>query len=71
MDVYDFGLGWIEDDNDTMFIDSLRKECTGRGLSFIKINESTLESIASQIRSGRLKIHFYLDLASETETAQF
>jgi hypothetical protein len=67
MDVYDFGLGWIDEDADTLFIEALQKECIARGLRFIKVNESALEHVISQIKSGKLKIQFYLDLASVTE----
>jgi hypothetical protein len=67
MDVYDFGIGWIEEENDALFIDALRRECTARGLRFFIINELSVDRTVEDIRASRLKIHFYLDLASETE----
>ncbi len=70
MDVYDFGIGWIDEDSDVLFIEALRKECETRGLRFLKVNESTLEHVSSQVRGGKLKIRFYLDLASDTENLE-
>jgi len=66
MEVYDFGIGWIEE-GDTLFLDALRRECTARGLRFLKVNESLVGWVEREIRSSRLKVHFYLDLASITE----
>jgi hypothetical protein len=67
MDVYDFGIGWIDEESDVFFIDALRRECTARGLRFLKINGLSIDQVVEDIRASRLKIHFYLDFASETE----
>jgi hypothetical protein len=67
MDIYDFGIGWIDEESDVLFIDALRRECTARGLRFIKVNELSIDRVSEDIRAGRMKIHFFLDLASETE----
>jgi hypothetical protein len=70
MEVYDFGIGWIDEDSDGLFINALHRECDVRGLRFLKVNETALEHVSIQVRSGKLKIRFYLDLASETENLE-
>ena len=67
MEVYDFGIGWIDEDEDHFFLDALRRECEARGLRFYKVDESSIDRVSELVRTGRFKLHFYLDLASETE----
>ncbi|MFH1771890.1 MAG: hypothetical protein ABH872_03660 [Candidatus Omnitrophota bacterium] len=66
MRVIDFALGWpVEGDND-FFINVLKAECRARRLSFAVIYESALGKLTSLITKDKVKISFFLDMASET-----
>lgn len=67
MKIFDFGIGWLaSDDKKDLFINTLKSECKARKLRFIFIEEKSLERLTSYLKRGRLKIKFYLDMASET-----
>ena len=67
MEIFDFGIGWpVPKERDDLFINTLEAECAARKLSFIFVDEKSLKNISSAVKSGNLKIKFYLDMASET-----
>jgi hypothetical protein len=64
--VYDFGLGWPDEGKEYVFVNALRDECKFRNMRFILVNGYSVDSVTEEVRRNRLKIHFFLDLASET-----
>ncbi len=68
MKTYDFGIGWpvAEDTTGDLFINTLRAECKLRKLSFIVVDDTNLKKMTERVKQGKLKIRFYLDMASET-----
>lgn len=67
MQIYDFGGGFpVLDEGNDYFENRLRAECLSRGMKYILVDRTTLESLTSAIKEGALKIRFYLDMASET-----
>ncbi len=66
MKVYDFGLGWPDEGKEYLFVHALQEECRFRRLRFLMVNGNSVESISEEVRRNRLKIQFFLDLASET-----
>lgn len=71
MKSYDFGLGWPDVyENDHLFVESLKLQCQERDLSFILVDESIIDQSAAEVESGKLKIKFYLDMASEIYVAE-
>ncbi len=65
MELFDFGVGWIDDSDDHVFIEALRNECADRGLRFLFVDQNSAVSTAEEVRRGRLKISIFFDLASE------
>ncbi|MBP7216693.1 MAG: hypothetical protein KBA46_05340 [Candidatus Omnitrophica bacterium] len=66
MEVYDFGISWlIPDDKDDLFIATLRSECELRKMSFIFVDKKNLDKLAADIQADKIKIKFFLDMASE------
>jgi len=66
MEIFDFGIGWVGETEEYLFIEALRSECAQRGLRFLVVNERSVARVAEQIRKNKVKISFFLDLASET-----
>lgn len=67
MEVFDFGIGWPEQDGENeLFTKALQSECKARRLRFICIDKKALGPVTSDIKKGRLRLKFYLDMASET-----
>ena len=66
METFDFGLGWVGETKEYLFIEALRCECALRGLRFLVVNERSAIRVAEQIQKRKAKISFFLDLASET-----
>jgi hypothetical protein len=67
MDTIDFAVGWpVSDEEDILFIRTLKSECKARKLSFLFVSEESLEALTGKVKKGALSIKFYLDLASET-----
>lgn len=64
---FDFAIGWPErhDPNDA-FIGALAHECKARRLRFLCVDETSLKKIIKEIKNGRIRIKFFLDMASET-----
>lgn len=63
---YDFAVGWsVPNDTEDLFVSVLRSECKDRKLSFILIDETMLGSLDEDITQDKIKIKFYLDMASE------
>ena len=48
----------------TVFLDSLKKECTKRGLRFLLVNEAMVAETIEKIRIGKLSSGFHLDFFS-------
>ena len=67
MEIFDFGVGFpaIDKGND-FFINCLSAECDARGMKFIFINATSLDSLTAGIKNGSIGLKFYLDMASET-----
>jgi hypothetical protein len=65
VELFDFGIGWIDDSDDRVFLEALRNECADRGLRFVFVDPNSIGSTTEEVRRGRLKISFFLDLASE------
>ena len=65
METYDFGLGWVDEGEEYLFIKLLKAECNLRGLRFITVDKDSINSISKEIERGRIRIRFFLDLASE------
>ena len=65
MEVYDFGLGWVEDGEEYLFVEVLKKECAARGLRFLKVNAENAGPVAEGVRKDKISVRFFLDLASE------
>jgi len=65
LETYDFGIGWIDDGEEYIFIKTLKSECNLRGLRFIIVDEKFLEAVSEEIEKDKMKIGFFLDLASE------
>lgn len=71
MKTFDFGIGWsMPDEESNLFINTLKSECSLRNLSFILADEKNLDELIKKITLGRLKIKFYLDMASEIHDAK-
>ncbi len=67
MQIFDFAIGWpATDAKHELFINALKTECKARKLNFICITDSSLKRLTSAIQRGKLRIRFYLDMASET-----
>jgi hypothetical protein len=67
MEIYDFGIGWPEPgEQDDLFVRNLKSECAARKLSFIFVDETSLRGLSRSVKSGKLKIKFYLDMSSDT-----
>ncbi|MFH1654607.1 MAG: hypothetical protein ABIE74_11230 [Pseudomonadota bacterium] len=67
MEQFDFGIGWPEvRPKKDLFIDTLESEIKQRKLSFICIDEKKVNKLTEDIKKGKLKIKFFLDMASET-----
>jgi glutathione synthase/RimK-type ligase-like ATP-grasp enzyme len=65
LEIYDFGLGWMDDGEEYLFVKELRSECNLRGLRFIVVDEKSIDKISEDIKKDKIKIGFFLDLASE------
>jgi hypothetical protein len=65
LEVYDFGFGWFDEGEEYFFVKMLRKECAARGLRFLMASEKTMETIADGVKRDKIKVRFFLDLASE------
>lgn len=67
MEAFDFGIGWpVENEEDELFIKTLKSECETRKLKFIYIGSRILDTLVAKIKKGEFKLKFYLDMASET-----
>jgi len=67
MENYDFAMGWAADKEESeLFVSALKSECEAKGLKFIFVDETALNSLNKKIKIGRFKLKFYLDMASET-----
>lgn len=64
---FDFAVGWpaAYEDKD-IFIESLKSECQLRKLSFVIVDEEALKDFEEGVKENKIKIKFYLDMASET-----
>ena len=66
MKTFDFGIGWpVPQDEDDLFIKSIKSECKARNLNFMLVNEHMIEKLSVLLKRGNVKIRFYLDMASE------
>ncbi len=67
MERKDFAVSWIYDEKneDVFFIETLKKECRARDMRFILINESIVKETINDLKEGKLKIKFLLDMVSE------
>jgi len=65
MEMYDFALGWIDDGQDYPFLKALKTECAVRGLRYLFVNENLVKDVSDSVVKGKMKIGFFLDLASE------
>ncbi|MFH1440981.1 MAG: hypothetical protein ABIH18_02930 [Candidatus Omnitrophota bacterium] len=66
MKEFDFGIGWpIVGDKADIFVQTLESECKLHNLKFIFIDEEKVDSLTEDIKADKLKIKFYLDMASE------
>jgi len=65
MDRIDFAVGWPEESED-LFTRTLEAECRARRMKFLVIDEKKLKGCSQDIKRDRLRIAFYLDMASET-----
>jgi hypothetical protein len=67
MEIFDFGVGFpVIDEGNAFFINCLKIECDAHGMKFIFIDAASLDSFTAGIKNGSFKLHFYLDMASET-----
>lgn len=64
IDKKDFAIGWV-DEEDTLFIRSLRKEAKARGVGILLVNEDNVREVIKRLKAGELQIRLYLDMASE------
>jgi glutathione synthase/RimK-type ligase-like ATP-grasp enzyme len=65
LETYDFGRGWIEDGQEYLFKNSLRTECTARGLRLLLVDGDSLREVSESVEKGKIRLGFFLDLASE------
>jgi len=71
MKTIDFAVGWpIVDDNESIFVNTLKSECQLHKLSFLLVDENQLDSLDSQVKEDKLKIKFYLDMASDVHNSK-
>jgi hypothetical protein len=67
MDKIDFAIGWPEDgDVEDLFTETLAGECRARRMKFLVVHEKNLKRCSQDIMRDRLRISFFLDMASET-----
>ena len=67
MKKFDFALGWpVIHIKRELFINALKAECKARKLTFVCIMPGRLKHLIRAVKQDRLKIKFYLDMASET-----
>ena len=67
MDIFDFAVGFpVLNEGNDYFESRLKAECLSRGMKYILINRTILDSLMSRIKEGEFKVKFYLDMASET-----
>ena len=70
METYDFGIGWVDEGEEYLFVKALKTECNLRGFRFIMVDQDSIDTISEEIEKGRVKIRFFLDLASEITDAE-
>jgi hypothetical protein len=70
LETYDFGLGWVDEGEEYLFVKTLRSECNLRGMRFIIVDEKSLDTVSEDIEKDKLKIGFFLDLASEVHDSE-
>ncbi len=67
MEIYDFAIGWPEEGGEQdFFINTIKAECRLRKLNFLFIDSKSLSFLSEEVKKDRIKIKFYLDMASET-----
>ncbi len=67
MEVFDFGISWpILNDEEDLFVNTLKSECKVRKLSFLYVDDKNLRRVYDEAERQKLKVKFYLDMASET-----
>lgn len=70
METYDFGLGWMDEGEEYLFVKALKSECNLRGLRFIIVDEKSINTVSEEIEKDKIKISFFLDLASEISDSE-
>lgn len=67
MKPFDFAIGWPEPRaSKDLFIDGLESECRARKLHFLCVDERAVDGALRDVKGGKLRVRFYLDMASET-----
>jgi len=67
METFDFAIGCqYVDKQEDFFIECLKQECRARRMRFLCVDGESVNSLESDIKKGKAKIRFYLDMASET-----
>ena len=54
METYDFGLGWIDEGEEYLFVKNLKSECNLRGLRFIIVDEKSIDTISENIERDKI-----------------
>ena len=66
MEDFDFAIGWLGgEEKEHIFLQTLQEECALRKMSFLCIYEKNMEDISADVQKDKIKIRFYLDMASE------
>jgi len=71
METFDFAIGcqYIDKEED-FFVECLKEECKARHMQFICIDDECIDKIEADIKKGKVKIKFYLDIASDVYNRQ-